>query len=237
VDFFEFPYDWRQDVRISAAQLGKLIEDITREHPIIVIGHSLGTMVTRYYVESIGADPRVERLILMGGPHRGVVKGLVSMVVAPEVLPFGIMGERLRKIVLTFPTSYQILPVYPAGTDQHGEQINFLQESNWLNPEYLPLLELGREFRAELKSAPEIPTVSVIGYGIKTISKVSVQRGEDGKLENVDYLSEEIGDGSVLEQSAFLEGSDIHPVHQHHGQLFVDNDVKMRLKIELMRPY
>jgi len=54
-------------------------------------------MVTRYYVECLGADKRVERVILMGGPHKGVVKGLVSMLVVPEVLPFGLMGERLRK--------------------------------------------------------------------------------------------------------------------------------------------
>ncbi len=39
----------------------------------------------------------------------------------------------------------------------------------------------------------------------------------------------------MLEHSAYLPGSEIHPVHQHHGSLFVDNDVKMRLKLELMR--
>ncbi len=34
-----------------------------------------------------------------------------------------------------------------------------------------------------------------------------------------------------------LEGSEIHPVQQYHGSLFVDNDVKMRLKLELTRPF
>lgn len=237
VDFFEFPYDWRQDVRTSAVQLGQLIESLTSEQPVIIIGHSLGTMVTRYYVEILGGDKRVERVILMGGPHKGAVKGLVSMLVAPEVLPFGIMGERLREIVLTFPSSYQILPDYAVGTDQHGARINFLEDDGWLEAEYLPLLNLGRDFRNELKPTAGIPSVSIFGYGIKTISNVSIRRGADGKVENVDYLSENIGDGSVLEQSAFLQGSEIHPVHQHHGSLFVDNDVKMRLKVELTRPY
>lgn len=237
IDFFEFPYDWRQDVRISAGQLGKLIEDLDSERPVVIIGHSLGTMVTRYYIEHLGGDKRVERVILMGGPHKGAVKVLLSMLVAPEVLPFGIMGERLRKILLTFPTTYQILPDYPAGMDQHGNKINFLEDSNWLDPEYLPLLKLGRDFRNELKSSASIPSVSIIGYGIKTISNVSLQRDETGKIENVDFLSDNIGDGSVLEQSAYLKGSEIHPVHQHHGSLFVDNDVKMRLKLELLRPY
>jgi pSer/pThr/pTyr-binding forkhead associated (FHA) protein len=237
VDFFEFPYDWRQDVRTSAAQLGQLIDSLPSDQPVIIIGHSLGTMVTRYYVECLGGDKRVERVILMGGPHKGAVKGLVSMLVAPEVLPFGIMGERLRKIILTFPSSYQILPDYAVGTDQHGAKINFVEDRSWLDTEYLPLLQIGRDFRNELKPIASIPSVSIFGYGIKTISNVSIRRDAAGKVENVDYLSENIGDGSVLEQSAFLQGSEIHPVYQHHGSLFVDNDVKMRLKLELTRPY
>jgi pSer/pThr/pTyr-binding forkhead associated (FHA) protein len=237
VDFFEFPYDWRQDVRISARQLGELIESLDNSQPIVIIGHSLGTMVTRYYVECLGADKRVERIILMGGPHKGAVKGLVSMLVVPEVLPFGLMGERLRKILMTYPSTYQIMPDYAVGTDQHGVKINFLEDGDWLDPEHLPLLKMGQDFRRELKPTTGIPSVSVFGYGIKTKSNVTIQRDANGKIESVDYQSEKIGDGSILEQSAFLQGSEIHPVHQHHGSLFVDNDVKMRLKLELLRPY
>ncbi|MCK4726316.1 MAG: hypothetical protein KAT29_10950, partial [Anaerolineales bacterium] len=237
VDFFEFPYDWRQDVRISARQLGELIESLDTSQPIVIIGHSLGTLVTRYYVECLGADKRVERVILMGGPHKGAVKGLVSMLVVPEVLPFGLMGERLRKILMTYPSTYQIMPDYAVGTDQHGAEINFLEDGDWLDPEHLPLLKMGQDFRRELKPTTDIPSVSVFGYGIKTKSNVTIQRNANGKIESVDYQSENIGDGSVLEQSAFLPGSEIHPVRQHHGSLFVDNDVKMRLKLELLRPY
>lgn len=237
VDYFEFPYDWRQDVRISARQLGSLVESLPEDRPLVIIAHSLGTMVTRYYVENLGGDKRIERVILMGGPHRGAVKGLTSMLVAPEVLPFGIMGERMRDIMLSFPSSYQILPDYPVGVDQHGIEINFLQEDAWLDDKYRPLLQMGRDFRRELKSTAASPSVSIFGYGVKTISGVSIRRDKRGLLENVDYIRDKIGDGSVLEQSAVLPGSDIHPVHQHHGALFVDNDVKMRLKLELTRPF
>jgi pSer/pThr/pTyr-binding forkhead associated (FHA) protein len=237
VDFFEFPYDWRQDVRVSARQLGQLIESLPATQPIIIIAHSLGTMVTRYYVERLGGNKRIERVILMGGPHKGAVKGLVSMLVAPQVLPFGILGERLRQIVLTFPSSYQILPDYAVGTDQSGRKINFLEEESWLGPKYRHLLEIGRQFRKELGVTSSIPSVSIFGYGIKTISDVSVVRDQHGELMKVDYLRKDIGDGSVLEQSAFLLGSDIHPVHQNHGALFVDNDVRMRLKLELTSPF
>jgi pSer/pThr/pTyr-binding forkhead associated (FHA) protein len=237
VDFYEFPYDWRQDVRISARQLALLVDSLPKDQPLVLIGHSLGTMVSRYYIEHLGGSKRVERLILMGGPHKGAVKGLISMLVAPEVLPFGILGERMRQIMLTFPTSYQILPDYEVGTDQNGKKINFLAEDRWLAPEYLPLLEMGRAFRKELGTTASTPSVSIFGYGIKTIADVAVTRDEQGKLVNVDYLRRDVGDGTILEQSAFLPGSEIHPVHQNHGSLFVDNDVRMRLKLELTRSF
>jgi pSer/pThr/pTyr-binding forkhead associated (FHA) protein len=237
VDYFDFPYDWRQDVRISARQLGEVVESIDSTQPLIIIGHSLGTMVTRYYIERLGGHKHVERVILMGGPHQGAVKGLTSMLVAPQILPFGVMGERLREIMMTCPTSYQIIPDYPVGSDQNGQKINFLDEDSWLDPKYHHLLQMGRDFRRSLKATASVPSTVIFGYGLKTISEVNVIRNASGGLADVEYLTGTIGDGSVLEQSAFLPGSEIHPVHQHHGTLFVDNDVKMRLKLELTRPY
>lgn len=237
VDFFEFPYDWRQDVRISAAQLGELVESLPTDQPVIIIGHSLGTLVTRYYIDCLGGDKRAEKVILMGGPHKGGVKALVSLLVAPEMMPFGIFAEKLRQILLTYPSAYQLLPDYAFGGDQHGVKTNFLEDESWLEPEFHPNLKIARDFRAELKPTANIPTVSIFGYGIKTLTDVSIRRDEAGKISGVDFQRDNKGDGSVLEQSAFLPGSEIHPVHQHHGALFVDNDVKMRLKLELLRPY
>ena len=132
VDFFEFAYEWRQDVRISARQLSELVQSLPTSQPIVIIGHSLGTMVTRYYIERLGGHKRIERAILMGGPHRGSTKILTSMLIAPEVLPFGIMGERLRQIVMTFPSTYQIIPNYEVGSDQNGKKINFLEDESLL---------------------------------------------------------------------------------------------------------
>jgi pSer/pThr/pTyr-binding forkhead associated (FHA) protein len=235
IDYFEFPYDWRQDVRQSARQLGVLIEALPTSQPVILIGHSLGTMVSRYYVERLGGSKRVERLLLMGGPHAGAVKGLTSLLVAPQMLPFGIMGERLRQVILTFATCYQILPNYAAGVDQNGKKINFLEDDTWLEEKFRPLLRGGLEFRKELSKQATIPAVSIFGYGLKTIANVRVERGPGGEYRNIEYSSEPSGDSTILQSSATLAGSEIHPVQQHHGALFVDNDVKMRLKMELMR--
>ncbi len=237
VDFFEFAYDWRQDVRESARQLGALVESLPRTQPLVIIAHSLGTMVSRYYIERLGGKGRVERVILMGGPHRGVVKALTSLLSAPELLPFGIMGERLRQVSMSFPASYQILPVYPLQVDANGTKVNFLEDESWLPEQYRPLLRAGREFRRELGVRSSIPAVSIFGYGLKTIASVSLQRDASGTIQKIDYRSEPNGDSTILEMSTVLEGSEIHPVQQYHGSLFVDNDVKMRLKLKLTRPF
>jgi len=82
-----------------------------------------------------------------------------------------------------------------------------------------------------------VPAISIFGYGIKTMARIQVQRAADGTLSDFHYEHEPRGDGGVLESSAVLPGTEIHPVQQYHGALFVDNDVRMRLKLELARQH
>jgi pSer/pThr/pTyr-binding forkhead associated (FHA) protein len=233
VDFFEFAYDWRQDVRLSASQLADMILNLPISEPLTVIGHSLGTMVSRYYIECLGGKERVERVVLMGGPHSGVVKAATSLLLEADLLPFGFLGERMRKVLSSFPSSYQILPVYSCASDQNGNRINFLKDETWVEDQQLPLLRAARQFRQEMGKRSSIPAISIFGYGKKTITRITLQRTETGKLKDIVYHSESSGDSTILEKSAVLEGTEIHPVQQYHGALFVDNDVKMRLKMEL----
>ncbi len=235
VNFFEFAYDWRQDVRLSAAKLAELIDSLEFDQPVTIIAHSLGTLVTRYYVARLGGEKKVERVMLMGGPHRGVPKALMGLLVSPNVLPFGLMGERLRQVSLTFHTSYQILPTYEMKVDAAGRKINFLENESWLEEKYRPLLRSAREFRKELGTRLNIPTISIFGYGLKTITDLTMTWEGEGRFRNIAFHQEPSGDSSIPESSAVLDGSEIHPVQQYHGSLFVDNDVKMRLKLELTR--
>ena len=233
-DLLEFAYDWRQDVRQSAQKLAEAIDAWPIKAPITLMAHSLGTLVARYYVEKLGGKRRVERLILMGGPHRGVPKAAAGLVLGPNLLPFGLLGDRLREVLATFPSSYQILPTYPCALDQHGQPVDLLHEDSWLAQAQLPFLHLAREFRAELGMATSVSTLCVFGYGMKTILRLNLQRTGTG-WGNWSYALEPGGDSTIPEASAILDNVEIHPVQQYHGSLFVDNDVKMRLKLELMR--
>ncbi|MCH7587737.1 MAG: FHA domain-containing protein [Chloroflexi bacterium] len=234
-DLFEFAYDWRLDVRKSSRKLAQAIESWNPAPPITIIAHSLGCLVSRYYVEQIGGKDKIGRLILLGGPHSGVPNAISLLRTGPDLLPFGLLGDRMRETLITFPSVYQILPTYACVVDQDGKYINLLEDESWLPEKQRPHLRMAREFRRELKKSSSVPAISIFGYGMKTITHVLVQRDSRGKWNKIDLTFETSGDDRIPESSGVLMGTEIHPVQQHHGALYVDNDVKMRLKLELMR--
>jgi pSer/pThr/pTyr-binding forkhead associated (FHA) protein len=234
-DFIEFAYDWRQDVRKSARELAAFVEAWQVTSPITIIAHSLGTLVSRYYIERLGGKKRVGRLMLIGGPHQGVPKIAANLLTGVDLLPFGLMGKKLTEVIETFPTCYQILPLYPCAVDQHGNQIHLLEDDSWVKPAHRPLLQAAREFRRELGTRSSIPTLSIFGYGLKTATQIQILRAADGAFKKITIDAGPSGDSSVPESSAVLPRTEIHPVRQYHGTLFNDKDVKMRLKHELLK--
>lgn len=241
-DLLEFYYDWRQDNRVSARRLGQLIEEWQQRSPdaagpVTIVAHSMGCLVSRYYVERLGGTDRVERLILIGGPHYGSPRIVSNLVQGPDILPFGLMNERLRQVLVGLPYAYQLIPAYDCAVDGAGRHFNLLEWEEWAEERGRPLLRSARAFHAELGDSASVPTVSVFGYGLATITKLTVgQQGTDQSM-NIDFGSEPLGDTAVPEPSAVLRGTDIHPVEQHHGSLYTDNDVLMRLKLELTRGF
>ena len=62
------------DVAQGARDLGEHIERICQEtghDRVHVVGHSLGGLIARYYVQRQGGDRRVESLVTLGSPHQG----------------------------------------------------------------------------------------------------------------------------------------------------------------------
>lgn len=232
-DLMEFAYDWRQDVRLSAKRLAEAIENWEVQGPVTIIAHSLGCLVSRYYVEHLDGKDKVRRLILLGGPHLGVPMAMTRLLFGQEFLPLGLLDERMRQVLASFPSMYQILPTYPCAVDQTGRAIKVLEDETWLPERYRHLLRSAREFRRELRTRSSVPAVSIFGYGLKTVTGAKLVRDAEGELQKVNFTSESAGDSSVPQKSAVLAGSEIHPVQQYHGALYVDNDVKMRLKLEL----
>jgi triacylglycerol lipase len=62
------------DVREVAERLAALVESLCEDtgyERVHVIGHSMGGLVGRYYVQRLGGDERVHTLVTLGTPHEG----------------------------------------------------------------------------------------------------------------------------------------------------------------------
>jgi pimeloyl-ACP methyl ester carboxylesterase len=65
---------WTSDLRAAARKLAATIEAICEQtgyERIHVIGHSMGGLVARYYIQQLGGDARIHTLVTLGTPHRG----------------------------------------------------------------------------------------------------------------------------------------------------------------------
>ena len=131
-NYFEFPYDWRRDNRASAHRLKRLVDRELpkwrklRNYPdakIILIGHSMGGLVARYYVECLGGFENTRAIITLGTPHRGSLQAIDYLVNGYRRL-----GSRLSTftdLMRSFRSVYQLLPIYECVSekDQTGNPV------------------------------------------------------------------------------------------------------------------
>jgi triacylglycerol lipase len=64
------------DIRAAARDLSAAVEDLVAQtgfERVHVIGHSLGGLIARYYVQRLGGEERVHTLVTLGSPHSGTL--------------------------------------------------------------------------------------------------------------------------------------------------------------------
>lgn len=79
------------DIPRVARRLKSLVEKVRREtgyERVHVIGHSMGGVIARYYVQCLGGDKRVHTLVTLGSPHSGTLPAyLVPHSVVKQMRP------------------------------------------------------------------------------------------------------------------------------------------------------
>lgn len=79
------------DVAVAAAELGRQVEALCAEtgyERVHVIGHSLGGIIARWYVQRLGGDARVHTLVTLGSPHAGTAAArLLPLPVTRQLRP------------------------------------------------------------------------------------------------------------------------------------------------------
>lgn len=93
----------RQDVATIAARLQQhvdLVRSVTGVERVHVIGHSLGGVVLRWYVQELGGDAAVATGITIATPHEGTISALMVAPLGPtarQLLPGSAVVRRLRE--------------------------------------------------------------------------------------------------------------------------------------------
>ncbi|WP_434595328.1 lipase family alpha/beta hydrolase [Streptomyces sp. A5-4] len=94
------PLTW--DIRTAAELLGRHVEEIcdrTGHAEVDIVGHSLGGLIARYYVQRLGGDTRVRTLVTLGTPHTGtrVAPPMSAHPIVRQMRPGSDVIEELRE--------------------------------------------------------------------------------------------------------------------------------------------
>lgn len=247
-NFIEFHYDWRRDNRRHARRLQKQSAEWLerarskdKDARLVLIAHSMGGVIARYFTEKLGGWKDTRALLTFGTPFLGAAKVLSTVADGARLSLFGPISKASPTATLrTFPSIYQLLPVYKsvavddvAVYDPTKRLYLAHQSERRLNLEACGLdvdkVIEGRAFHREIREATvtnlknadytesNYRQRSVVGHHQPTVQAV---RWRDGKLE---VIEEDEGDGSVPHASAMLEGFGSNyqsaPITELHGSI------------------
>ena len=241
---YTFAYDWRQDNRISAKQLGIAINKWRSWHKnahVWIIAHSNGGIVARWYIEKEGGKGLVDRLFLLGSPWDGAPKALEVLLSGPEIFLLKLFNQfnvnhLMQEAMLSFPSFYQLIPFYETFlSDRAGHALNPFEEKVWLQSEQqCHLLDNAKEFYTELGKTLSVETYCFFGIKQPTTSNGVIQIGNHGKWESIDWKGVEPGDGTIPIHSAVHMGaSEKLPFMVAHGDIYANQAVLDKLEWEL----
>lgn len=246
---YTFAYDWRQDIRKSGRLLGDAIERWSALHggaPAWIIGHSMGGIVARWYIEKEGGKDFVGRLFLMASPWNGAPKALstifngIDMFMRGRFNPLKVR-ELTRRTIRTFPSAYQILPHSgPFLRRGDGEWFDPFAHGDWLaDDRQRELLADARCFNDELGSALSVETLCFFGRKRPTVNEgIVVLDKASGLWAGITWEQGPLGDGSVMETSAVHERAQQKlPFVATHGNIYVHPGVLEVLQWELRDKY
>lgn len=223
-NFFEFPYDWRRDNRVAARKLQRQAHDwlkVWREKSgnadakLILIGHSMGGLVARHFLEVLGGWESTRALITFGTPYRGSLNAL-NFLVNGYKKGVGPLSLDLSPVLRSLTSVYQLLPIYEC-VDTGLGKLSRVAETPALpnvdNNYAAAALQFHREIEAKQADNAKLLTYQEKGYQIFPIVGVEQPTYQSARfaagkveilcsrrVENKDI--DESGDGTVPRISA-----------------------------------
>lgn len=249
------PYDWRKDNALAAHRLADLIDDAVTKNgarEISLIAHSMGGLVSRYYLESGDFDGRagfssVRRLLTLGCPHRGSPLALSAAMGKEKRLFLNADQVQLLANNSNYPSLYQLLP--PRGEpfawdeDQKAEfgevdvydtgiakALGLSADNMNAAQKFHNKLDINK--RPKFQGKP-IRYFFFAGTRQTTISSVNVFQIGPTQYQVHKIELEDAGDGTVPIWSASITGIQGQPVGGEHGTIY-KNDTLRRTMAALL---
>jgi CHAT domain-containing protein/pimeloyl-ACP methyl ester carboxylesterase len=206
-----FCYDWRKDLRDSAADLNRQIRAwFGDDVPVHIIAHSMGGLVSRTYAKA-HADrwKKGGRLIMLGTPNHGsfaipqVITGLNDSVSKLARIDIKHSLHELLEILNSFVGSYQMLPsplVMPSMAPLY-------KSSTWSAFNVLQTrLEIARKHHEWLADSVESERmIYVAGCNqLTVVDMIDISRPDSEDA----YVKSLAGDGTVPHLLGFLKDKD-----------------------------
>ena len=245
-NLFEFPYDWRRDNRVAARRLQRQAGDWLKawressgadDAKLVLVGHSMGGLISRYFLECLDGWRETRTLVTFGTPFRGSVNALDTLVNGKRIRFFD-----LTDVARSFTAIHQLLPTYPCYVDG-GASPSYVDEADVPNLDQgnaKAALDFHREIAAAVDEHRKDPAYADGGYdlarvvGIEQPTKQSAVRdGDRVKLLRTIGGEDPRGDGTVPRPSATpLEYEDDQGAAfsaERHASLQTDDHVLLQL--------
>ena len=132
LNWFDFPYDWRRDNRVAARQLAQRAPGWldawktasgNQDAKLVLLGHSMGGLVARAFLELYDGWKITRSLITFGTPYRGAVNVLdyLASGFKKGVGPFKL---DLSRLLGSMTSVYQLCPIFPCVDTGDGNLVH-----------------------------------------------------------------------------------------------------------------
>lgn len=120
VNYFPFPYDWRRDNRASAARLQEKsrawlaawrAKSGNPSAQLVLVGHSMGGLVARYFVEALGGWRDTTAVVTFGTPFYGSLNA-VDFLLNGFRKNLGPLSVDLSPLLRSMTSVHQLVPSY-----------------------------------------------------------------------------------------------------------------------------
>lgn len=221
-NFLPFPYDWRRDNRVSArllrakalAHLWAWRKSSGNQHAkLVLIAHSMGGLVSRYFLEVLEGWRETRALITFGTPYSGSVNAVDTLVNGSKSF-----GLDLTEACRSMASLHQLLPVYNCLEDGSGKLAPLTLDA--LKNVDAARATRARKFHEEIRAAQEKNNLDdeyrrsrygiypIVGQSQPTRNSVRLANGSIQLLETLGD-DDPNGDGTVPRLSAVPEGFDL----------------------------